>query len=118
MDRLDKFVAANTQHFAPYDRANTKNWFLGENESAQHQFKLEKSKEYRLIACGDRDVDEIIAEVYAKGKLLAASKAARDVELAVSASEDHSYTVRLTLKKSRDSVPCMCAAVVLERKSP
>ena len=85
---------------------------------ALYTVPLTAGKTYRFIAAGDSDARDVDLEVQdAKGKVWARDDKT-DPEAVVTFSPENTgrYTVRIRLYDSRESLPCVCLAIVMIKK--
>jgi hypothetical protein len=79
---------------------------------------LSANTPYKFLAAGDRDAQVINLEILdVNGKIVYASDGRNQPETFVefTPTASTSYTMRLTLAKSRENLPCMCVATVLKK---
>jgi hypothetical protein len=75
---------------------------------------------YRFIASGDRDAQDVDIEVRdANGKSVASDfRLDRDGDLIFTPTVTANYSIRMVLTRSRNRLPCVCTAVVMEKNAP
>jgi len=102
--------------YVPHPLVKMQSNFLKVKDDCSLSVSLEANRKYSFLASGDRDVDEISLEVLSgKNEVLVATKTpVRDVALPHQSAGEQHCTVRLKLHKSRNSVPCECAVMVME----
>lgn len=113
-ERLSKLALAALEE--GFVHLREKQEMLEENNSFLLEVPLVAGKKYRLIAVGDRDVDDISLEITDETKKLHDKTRARDAVTSFEPATTGNYTVRVRLDKSRDALQCMCSAVILEKK--
>lgn len=73
--------------------------------------------QYMIIAAGDKDAEDVDLEIIdPAGKVVASDvRTAPDAIVAFTPQVKGRHTMRLTLFKSRQSVPCVCVATILKK---
>jgi hypothetical protein len=117
LDRLAR-LTKSVEHEGLFQKSSNKYDLLNESKDFSFEAVLEAGKKYRLIATGDRDVDDVGLEIKDKSNQVKAidKTAARDAALNFTPPVTGNYTVRVSLLKSRDHQRSFCAVAVLEVK--
>lgn len=78
---------------------------------------FKRGTNYRLIAVGDMDARDVDIQVLDSTGRVVASDTATSPEAIVNftPTENGNYTIRLRLYASKNNVPSMCLAIVMER---
>jgi hypothetical protein len=82
-----------------------------------YTIRMEAGMEYRILASGDNDaVDVDVQVVNAKGTTVASDTArAANASVTFRPKVSQDFQIRVRLFESRDSLPCVCVAIVLEK---
>jgi hypothetical protein len=83
-----------------------------------YTIKLEEGKQYRFIAAGDAEARDVDLEIQdADGKVVAHDdKTEPEAVVDFTPKTTGSYTVRIRLNDSMNSLPCFCVAIVMTKK--
>jgi hypothetical protein len=121
-ERLARLV--NEANGDGYKLANNKfsiggGWLKqGKEFVALYTIPMEEGRKYRVIAAGDNDATDVDVEVLdAKTKDVLKKDVKTDPEAVVDFTAPGSgrYLVRVRVYASRNDVPCVCMAIVMER---